>query len=85
MQAERRSALREAFLIDEALGFYDGDSDTAKLSDLRTELELNLPKLVVIDPLWASRQERHRRALFLPFLETHAYREVAPDIWLRPP
>ena len=85
VQAERRSALREAFLIDEALGFYDGDSDKAKLSDLRTELEVNRPKLVVIDPLWASRQERYRRALFLPFLETHAYREVAPDIWVRPP
>lgn len=85
VQAGRRSALREAFLIDEALGFYEGDSDEARLSDLRAELERNRPKLVVIDPLWASRQERYRRALFLPFLESHAYREVAPHIWVRPP
>jgi hypothetical protein len=84
VQVDRRSAMREVFLIDEALGFYDGDSDEERVGGLRAELEANRPALVILDPLWAARQERYRRALFLPFLTTHAYREIAPGIWLRP-
>jgi hypothetical protein len=84
VQVDRRSAMREVFLFDEALGFYDGDSDEERLAGLRAELEANRPKLVVLDPLWAARQERYRRALFLPFLKAHAYDEIAPGIWARP-
>jgi hypothetical protein len=84
VQVDRRSAMREVFLLDEALGFYDGDSDEERLAGLRAELEANRPALVILDPLWAARQERYRRALFLPFLGAHAYGEMAPGIWLRP-
>jgi hypothetical protein len=84
VQVDRRSAMREAFLLDEALGFYDGDSDEERVAGLRAELEANRPKLVILDPVWAARQERYRRALFQPFLTAHAYREIAPGIWSEP-
>jgi hypothetical protein len=84
IQTDRLGAIRESFLVDEALGFYEGATDREKLAGLRAELERNRPKVVVLDAGMAIRQARYREALFLPFLEAHGYRTSDRQIWLRP-
>jgi hypothetical protein len=84
MQVDRKNGVKESTIMDEALGFYKGDTDEQRLSGVRAELELNMPKIVVLDPENEHRKVRHNRALMMPFLDAHHYTEVSPHIWLRP-
>lgn len=84
VQVDRISAVRESAIVDEALGYYDGTTDEEKLSGLRAQLEKHMPKIVVLDPEYASRKTRTNRALMTPFLESHHYTQVVQHIWLRP-
>ncbi|MDB4979843.1 MAG: hypothetical protein JWM82_595, partial [Myxococcales bacterium] len=84
MQVDRKNGVKESTIMDEALGFYQGDTDEQRLSGVRAELELNMPKIVVLDPENEHRKVRHNRALMMPFLNAHRYTEVSPHVWLRP-
>jgi hypothetical protein len=84
VQTDRLSAIRESALVDEALGYYDGDTDEEKLSGLRAQLEKNRPKVVIMDPSYPSRRIRTNKALILPFLESHHYQKLSEYVWLRP-
>jgi hypothetical protein len=84
VQTGRRSAIRESAIVDEALGYYEGKTDDEKLAPLRAELERNMPKIVVTDPLFRNRLRRTNRTLIFPFLTAHHYTEIGPSVWLRP-
>jgi hypothetical protein len=84
VQANRLSAVRESAIIDETLGYYDGNTDVEKLSGLRRQLDEHRPKIVVDDPAEASRKARTNAALLVPYLEANHYTQVSPHIWLRP-
>lgn len=84
IQSDRISAVRETALTDEALGMYPGDTDEQRLSGIRLQLELHLPKVVVLDPAHGPRKERHNRVLLMPFLKAYHYQQLTPFIWLRP-
>ncbi len=84
VQSNRISAIRESAIIDEALGYYEGDTDEKKLAGLRAELEEHRPKVVILDPVYGNRKGRTNRALMFPFLEANGYRKVTEYAWLRP-
>ncbi len=84
VQSDRVSAVRESAIVDEALGYYDGNTDEEKLSGLRAQLERNRPKLVILDPAYAPRKVRTNRALMYPFLEANHYKQITEYVWLRP-
>jgi hypothetical protein len=84
VQSNRVNATRESTIIDEAIGFYDGDTDAQRVSGLRAELERNMPKIVVLDPAYERRKARHRQALIIPFITAHGYKKLTDRIWLRP-
>jgi hypothetical protein len=84
VEADRISAVRESAIVDETLGYYEGNTDEEKLSGLRAELDAHMPKLVILDPEWAPRKVRTNKALMMPFLEAHHYQQVGPYFWLRP-
>jgi hypothetical protein len=83
VQADRISAVRESAIVDETLGYYDGVTDEEKLSGLRAQLEKNRPKVVIMDPAFASRKVRTNRALVQPFLDQNHYQPLGPYMWLR--
>ena len=85
VQTNRISAVRESAMYDEALmGYYEGNTDTEKVSSLRAQLEANRPKIVVLDPADALRKTRINTALLHPFLDAHHYTQVVQNVWLRP-
>ena len=84
VEANRISAIRESAIVDETLGYYEGNTDEERLSGLRAQLERNMPKLVFTDPDMALRKVRTNRALITPFLNEHHYTQIKGNIWLRP-
>jgi hypothetical protein len=84
VQANRLSAIRESAIVDEALGYYDGDTDAQKLSGLRAELEKNRPKVVILDPAYGHRKGRTNGVLMYPFLTANGYKKLTEYVWLRP-
>jgi hypothetical protein len=82
--ADRVSALRESVILDPVLPFYIGGTDEEKLRPLYEELLKNRPKIVILDPQFGPRKERHRKALLDPFLRELHYEEIRPHVFLRP-
>jgi hypothetical protein len=83
-ETDRLNAVRESTLIDPMMGFYAGDTDEDRLRPVYDELVKHRPKVVVLDPQFASQKERHRAALFDPYLHAFNYREVRPHIFVGP-
>jgi hypothetical protein len=83
-QSDHASATKESTFVDEGLAFFDGANDVERLSGIRAELEQNPPKVFVTDPENGHRKVRHDRALIQPFLSAHKYKQVRPNVWLRP-
>ncbi|MBL8957692.1 MAG: hypothetical protein JNK82_43355 [Myxococcaceae bacterium] len=84
IQANRLNAVRESQWTDEILGVYEGDTDVERLSGVRAQLEKNRPKVMVMDPAYGPRKQRHFNALFGPYLAEHGYQQVRPYIFVRP-
>jgi hypothetical protein len=80
----RRSALREVALLDEILMSYPGKTDIERVQGLRDELVKNRPKIIILDPEFGDRKQRHLDALFLPFFRDFGYRKVGDYYYLRP-
>jgi hypothetical protein len=83
-ETDRLNGVRESTLIDPMLGFYVGDTDEEKLRSVYDEMVKHRPKVVVLDPQFASQKERHRKALFDPYLQAFHYREIRPHIFVGP-
>ena len=84
VQADRLSAVRESTIADPILNFYPGKTDEERLSGLRAQLERNMPKVVVIEPLYEGERVKHMKLLVTPFLKAHGYKKETDRIWLRP-
>ena len=84
VQADRLSAVRESTIADPILNFYAGKTDEERLSGLRAQLERNMPKVVVIEPLYEGERVKHMKLLVTPFLKAHGYKKETDRIWLRP-
>jgi len=84
VQANRKSAVRESGIFDAVLYGYPGNNDEERLSGLRTQLEKNMPKVVLIDTQNEGFNEKHIRLLVRPFLTAQGYKKMTERIWLRP-
>jgi hypothetical protein len=84
VQANRLSAVRESAIVDYVIYGYPGNTDEERLSGLKEQLERNMPKVVVIEPVYESSRQIHMDVLIKPFLERHAYKAISDRIWLRP-
>jgi hypothetical protein len=79
----RRAALRDSCLLDELIPAGAG-GDEARLAPLRARLLERRPKVVYLSPAYAKRKARTRQALLTPFLRELGYRQVSPDLYVRP-
>lgn len=84
MYANRLSALRESSIIDEFMDYYPGNTDVEKVRHLREQLVRNRPKVIILDPGFASRKVRHMNALMTPFINDFGYQKVGSDFYVRP-
>jgi hypothetical protein len=84
VQANRLSALRESGMLDPIMNFYVGDTDVERLRPLYDELVKNRPKIVILDPEFASAKVRYRAALWEPFLADQHYQKLSETMYVRP-
>ncbi len=82
--ADRRPAIREVCLLDELIPSGGGRSDEERLAPLRAELMARPPKVVYFGPEYASRKQRTRNALWIPFLRDRRYQKISDELYLRP-
>jgi hypothetical protein len=84
LQTDRRHAAREPIYNDAFLAFYPGDTDEERVKPLYDELSANRPKIIIIDNSNAGQQKRFASALWMPFIEQHAYRKIDETRYVRP-
>jgi hypothetical protein len=81
--SDRRTASRIGFVHDSLLHMYPGRTDAERLAPYRAELDVNMPKLVILSEPPAGR-EKHMALLVTPFLRDHGYRRItevpAPEV-----
>jgi hypothetical protein len=81
----RRAALRESCLLDELIpGGAAGATDEARFAPLRARLLERRPKVVYLSPSYPKRKVRTRQALIMPFLRELGYKQISPELYLRP-
>ncbi len=77
--ADRRAGSRIPYVHDSLLHMYPGATAAEKLATYRVELDLTMPKLVVLGEGRGGR-EQHMDLLVMPFLHDHGYRLIGgPD------
>ena len=81
---DRRPAIREVCLLDELIPAGAGHTDEERLAPLRAELLARPPKVVFFGPEFASRKQRTRDALWVPFLRDLHYQRISDELYLRP-
>jgi hypothetical protein len=81
---DRLPATTTYSFIDEALPALPGTTDEEKLRPLAGELRANPPKVVVLDPQFGPRKQRHMAALVLPFLQELKYVKVTEQLYVQP-
>ena len=84
VQADRVGATRECAHFDEILYGYPGNTDEERLSGIKAQLEKNMPKVFILDPLYKANRAKHTSLLFMPFLKSHGYKPDGEYFWLRP-
>ena len=82
--ANRRPAIREVCLLDELMPGEAGRSDEKRLAPLRAELMAHPPKVVYFGPEFASRKQRTRNALWIPFLRDQHYQKISDELYVHP-
>ena len=75
MFSDRLRASRIGYVHDSLLHMYPGKTDAEKLAPYRKELDISMPKLVILSEGRAGR-ERHMDVLVMPFLREHAYKLI---------
>lgn len=81
---DRRPAIREVCLLDELMPAGAGRTDAERLAPVRAELLARPPKVVFFGPEFASRKQRTRDALWVPFLRDLHYQRISDELYLRP-
>jgi hypothetical protein len=81
---DRLRPMRDGGFLDELIDSYPGRTDVEKLSRIRAQLDQRKPKVVYLDNDHLARKRRTRAALLMPFLTEHGYKEVMPNLYLRP-
>jgi hypothetical protein len=77
--ADRRAGTRIPYIHDSLLHLYPGKTPAEKLRTYRAELEVKMPKLVILTEGRAGR-EQHMDLLVTPFLQDHGYQLISgPD------
>jgi hypothetical protein len=77
--ADRRAGSRIPYVHDSLLHLYPGRTTAEKLATFRAELDVKMPKLVILDEGRAGR-EQHMDLLITPFLRDHGYQLIkGPD------
>jgi len=84
VQTNRISAVRESVFVDEMMGFYTGDTDEERFRPIYEQLKQHMPKVFILDPEYGARKTRHNQGLFIPFLTAEHYKQLTPNIYLRP-
>jgi hypothetical protein len=84
VQADRVGATRECAHFDELIYGYPGNTDEERLSGIRAQLEKNMPKVVIFDPMYDEHRALHKSLVFMPFLKAHGYKQHGDHFWLRP-
>jgi hypothetical protein len=84
VQADRVGATRECAHFDEILYGYPGKTDEERLSGIKAQLEKNMPKVFILDPLYKGNRAKHTSLVFTPFLKSHGYKQDGEYFWLRP-
>ena len=82
--ADRRPAIREVCLLDELIPVVAGRTDEQLLAPVRAELMARPPKVVYFGPEFASRKQRTRNALWIPFLRDRHYQKISDELYVRP-
>jgi hypothetical protein len=84
VQANRIGATRECAHFDEILYGYPGNTDEERLSGIKAQLEKNMPKVFILDPLYKGNRSKHTNIVFMPFLKSHGYKQDGEYFWRRP-
>ena len=74
--ADRRSGSRMPYMHDSLLHLYPGKTAAEKLGIFRHELDVKMPKLVILDE-GRSGREQHMDLLVTPFLRDHGYKLIS--------
>ena len=82
--ANRRPAIREVCLLDELMPGGAAHTDEERLAPLRAELMARPPKVVYFGPEFASRKQRTRNALWIPFLRDQHYQKISDELYVHP-
>jgi hypothetical protein len=70
-------------MIDEMLRVYDGVDDADKFARIRVAIEQKMPRIIFLESTYLiPRQQKHLKALIIPFIRKHRYTQVSPGVFV---